>query len=26
MGEKLFNASIPTAWLRWSWESATIGA
>jgi dynein heavy chain len=23
--EKLFNASIPTAWLRWSWESATIG-
>ena len=24
--DKLFNASIPTAWLRWSWESATIGS
>ena len=24
--EKLFNASIPMVWLRWSWESATIGA
>ena len=23
--EKLFNASIPTAWLKWSWQSATIG-